>query len=321
MKDDVNFYDSVQKIFLGYSNDRLQTLITENKKFAYYCSADTAFNIIKNKEIWLRKITCMNDYQEVYYGYKKVKELLLNSQLAGELNKFFSKKNIELTSETLYHEAIKYFNELKTGIYIACVTEHDKREDHIGRLSMWRAYGRGNGVAIILNPQFSDAEISSKGTRLVTSPVLYLSPDQTLDQEFKKILDRMNRYYDLISTWNKCEYINIFKFLIMVTIPSIKHYGFHEEVEWRYLLLKNRDAYGCSDTLEKNMVSINGIPQIIYKLKLNKELKVSDILDKIIIGPVKYPDAIYDSFYELLKTIGISSPDDYIIQSSIPLRI
>jgi hypothetical protein len=45
--------------------------------------------------------------------------------------------------------------------FVACFSEHggtnwdasdrDHQEDAFGRLSMWRAYGRGSGVALVLN--------------------------------------------------------------------------------------------------------------------------------------------------------------------------
>ncbi|WP_396642869.1 hypothetical protein [Methylomonas sp. 2B] len=37
-------------------------------RFAHYTSADAAMNIIKNREIWLRNVQCMNDYMEVRHG-------------------------------------------------------------------------------------------------------------------------------------------------------------------------------------------------------------------------------------------------------------
>lgn len=64
---------------------------------------------------------------------------------------------------------------------------------------------------------------------------------------------------------------------------------------------------------------INGIPQIVYILSLPQPLQ--SLLSKIIIGPTEFPDVIYDAFYYLLKENGISNPEDYLIKTSIPLRV
>ncbi len=40
----------------------------ENLRLVQYTSADAAMSILRNKEVWLRNVQCMNDYREVDHG-------------------------------------------------------------------------------------------------------------------------------------------------------------------------------------------------------------------------------------------------------------
>src|SRR5690606_28877157 len=75
-----------------------------------------------------------------------------------------------------------------TGTYLLCLSEHVNDEDATGRLSMWRAYGRGTGVAIVMNsaPFLGGSDV----LKAYTSPVAYLS-DETFVEEFAKVVDNV----------------------------------------------------------------------------------------------------------------------------------
>ena len=55
-----------------------------DKYFAYYTTADTAYKIIKNKEIWMRNSSLLNDYKEVKFGDEMVRRVLFD-ELKDEL--------------------------------------------------------------------------------------------------------------------------------------------------------------------------------------------------------------------------------------------
>lgn len=50
-------------------------------------------------------------------------------------------------------EKISAFNILHS--YITCFSEHLESEDKYGRLSMWRGYGKGTGIALVLKKIYS----------------------------------------------------------------------------------------------------------------------------------------------------------------------
>ena len=90
-------YHTIPKVFLNYAGQR-EFALKALGNLAYYCSADTAYNVIKNKELWLRKTTCMNDYKEIDYGLEKLKKLFNDHSITKRLDDFFVKTNKNLTS-------------------------------------------------------------------------------------------------------------------------------------------------------------------------------------------------------------------------------
>ena len=55
-------------IFCPGVTGKLSEVVSDNRRFAYYNSADTAKSIIENQQIWLRNATVMNDFSEISYG-------------------------------------------------------------------------------------------------------------------------------------------------------------------------------------------------------------------------------------------------------------
>lgn len=314
-------YHTIPKVFLNYAGQR-EFALKSLGNLAYYCSADTAYNVIKNKELWLRKTTCMNDYKEIDYGLEKLKKLFNDHSITKRLDDFFVKTNKNLTSSILYEYMMEKLKSINNNTYITCLTEHSKNENELGRLSMWRAYGRNSGVALVFNEKETAIMEMNDSHLLLRSPVLYKAPNNDLNNEFSQILDNMYREINTLQYLNEDEYKKIFLSLFAISVPSIKHSGFSEEKEWR-ILYTLMDGDSAADNtpigLKKATKIINGIPQIVYILSYPKPIE--QILSKVIIGPTEFPDVIYDAFYDLLKENGIYNPDDYIIKTSIPLRV
>lgn len=105
-------------------------------------------NILRTKEVWMRESSCMNDFMEVEHGLNCV----IAAYAADE--KAF-KRALDSVHPNIIEEIEKLFDawipHLRSDTYLTCVSEHDAREDTFGRLSMWRAYGDQNGVALVLN--------------------------------------------------------------------------------------------------------------------------------------------------------------------------
>lgn len=82
-----------------------------------------------------------------------------------------------------------------------------------------------------------------------------------------------------------------------------------------------------SPYLRKEIKSINGIPQNIYKIPLQNipeenltGIDIPSLVEKIIIGPSNNPLDIKQAFEVLLRDAGVENPSEKIVFSNIPLR-
>jgi hypothetical protein len=161
----------LNEVFFPYSTAKFRDVRERGTRFVHYTRADAAISIIRNKEVWLRKSTTMNDFMEVEHGIECLQQAYRDT--SGEA--------LRKTLEYLSPGAIDKFHALFDGwlphfrnqTYLMCLSEHDDSEDNLGRLSMWRAYGSSAGVALVLNnnPFVSD----SNALDVYTSPVRYMS--------------------------------------------------------------------------------------------------------------------------------------------------
>ncbi len=73
-------------------------------------------------------------------------------------------------------------------------------------------------------------------------------------------------------------------------------------------------------------MSVDGIPQVIYKLpwravgESGAGLPIADALEQIIIGPSQYADVIEVAFTRCLSELGIQDAAKRVVKSNIPLR-
>jgi hypothetical protein len=275
--------------------------------------------MLRNREVWLRKSSCMNDYMEVEHGLQ-----CLESAYWGD-----SGKRFQATLNAIFEGICKDIESLfdswqghfRSDTYLMCVSEHDDQEDDFGRLSMWRAYSEGTGVALVLNNTVflnpSDA------LKAYTSPVAYMD-NRTFAEELHAIADAIQEASDFVYSQGReatirCVF-DAFKFASLCT----KHPGFREKQEWRVVY---SPSIASSVHLIKDIRIIKGIPQPIYKIPLRDipdegfvGTEIPSLLNRLIIGPSQYPGAMREAFLDLLSEAGIPEPSTRVCVSSIPLR-
>ncbi|MDI4236792.1 DUF2971 domain-containing protein [Bradyrhizobium sp. Arg237L] len=305
-------------IFHPYALGKTLEAQRRNQRFVYYTSADTAMRILRNGEIWMRKSHLMNDYREVEHGfdglnesYKKNKQRM-QAVFDGMFPGFCERL------EAIFNSWLPHF---RMDSYITCLSEHDPSEDQHGRLSMWRAYGGGAGVALVVNG--GPLLRPSNALRANTSPVAYFHNGQVEDA-LAQILSNVEDNRDFLqSLGDQQVQANMFAAL-RYAILCTKHPGFHEEREWRVIY---SPRFARSERITSSIESINGIPQSICRLPLRDfpeeglyGLAPSDFVERVIIGPTKFPAGIYDAFAVLLADVGIPNPEQRIIFSAVPLR-
>jgi hypothetical protein len=261
----------------------------------------------------------MNDVSEVRYGlerlWKTYRESKAGEQFRSVLNEIFP-GSIE--------EIQKRFNgwtpEFFTNTFLTCFSEHRDEEDDHGRLSMWRAYGKAAGIALVIKN--SVLLQPADGLGAYSSPVAYLN-DQQFEKHFTQIVENISSEAEFLRTKEREEIINRIFHMLRFAALSTKHPAFEEEREWRILYTPSLQE---SRWITHEVIALNGVPQLIYKLPLENITEVGlvaripDLLDRVIIGPTAFPIALFRAFEQLLTDADTKDTGKRIVVSGIPLR-
>lgn len=306
-------------LFFPYATRRASDVRAKGSRFVHYSTAESAIKILRSKEVWMRKTTTMNDFMEVEYGFE-----CLRSAWSGEAGAPM-KEVVERLFPGACGELERRFDswlpKFRNETFITCISEHLDSEDNIGRLSMWRAYGGGNGVAVVLNnTAFSS---TSDALSAYTSPVAYVSGAQ-FDREFDQISRNTVNSEDLLFAIGRDAVISNIFTMMRFMIVGTKHPGFHEEKEWRILHTPSLEP---SDRLPRSIEVIQGVPQIVHKIPLRNYpeegflgAEIPDLVERIIIGPSLHGYAMRDAFVGELEKAGVENAATRVYVSDIPLR-
>ena len=331
----------INAVIYGYSQRRMEKAKGELREFVHYTSADAALSIISNAEVWLRNSAIMNDWSEVAHG-----ESCFNFVLYGNNETRQRSENVlNLVHDGLHETLGKHFQQSATlrrsHTYLLSISEHgpeyvgpgvviDNSEYTFGRLSMWRAYGNTCGIALVFKqePFFGQLDLEA-----YSAPVFYGMPSE-FALEWERLLTRVHDNIDAIRQLPDGLFEANLKRAVHLSSLSCKHPGFREEREWRIIYSADPEiegfddeAFNSANAIQRELKSVNGIPQRLYKLPLkdNEKLGISgislpDVLSHIIIGPTQYPVVIFDALYMALVRAGVPDPARKIAVSNIPLR-
>lgn len=309
----------IARIFLPYMAQRTRDVLAAGGRFVYYTTAETATHIIRNRRVWMRSTTAMNDYMEVEHGLR-----CLDTAYKAEPGQVFDRA-LDASFPVLATELRELFNgwlpTIRVETYILCVSEHLPEEDQNGRLSMWRAYGGKAGVALVVNGGVLVRESDALGA--YSSPVAYLTPE-AFAAKFVRIAETIAAEAAYIRTVDrdvvKAHAFNMLRFAVLCT----KHPGFHEEREWRVVASPTMHP---SQLLKSSVEVVRGIPQTVLKIDLQDHpdqgltgLAMPELLDRIIIGPCEFPLVVWKAFRDLLAAANVPDPDAKVVASAIPLR-
>lgn len=310
-------YEMCVKIFCPGYLEEIQSVVNCNKRFVYYTSADTALRIIRNKEIWFRSATVMNDFFEIAYGLH-----LIHSVFLGGEGQIF-KESVEDIFEGIMEEVIglllgwqeDWINET----YISCVSVHDPEEDRRGRLSMWRAYG--NTALVLKNTPMTRM---TESLAVFSCPVLYLTEDGMRDH-ISNITNNILINRRKLKGKGREKFISYIHNMLFRFAIATKHPGFQEEAEWR---LFYRPTEQKSPAMSEEVVTLGGVPQKVYKLQLaNKpeidliDADIPSLLDRVIIGPTQFPYVSRAAFVDVFDGLGVTNSVERVVLSDIPLRV
>lgn len=304
------------QIFMPQYLQRTEEIQGSKKKLVHYTSASTALSILKNKEIWMRNTRCMNDFLEVRYGISFFAQFCQKPEYS-KLKEAFGKQGEAFS--TAMALAIEDFDKWTNTTYICCFSEHEKDEDQLGRLSMWRGYGTDSGIAMVLK---SDSFVDMNGDfQVFTAPVEYLDKAH-FNIKMNEFIERVDAERKFLEDLPKSVILGWVTNMIKREVVSIKHPGFKEEKEWRVIA-----DYETCKGLRQDTIAVNGIPQLVMKLPLTDEkvnsekgFSISANLDHVIIGPTPYPAVIGKALAIELANCKVDDPWSKIKASDIPYR-
>ncbi|MCP5365534.1 MAG: DUF2971 domain-containing protein [Hyphomicrobiales bacterium] len=311
--------DRLREIFMPHLHKKQKEVRASQSRFVHYTTADAAKKIIETQQAWLRNTKCMNDLSEISHGLQCLRNAYNSEEgerLKSALDNLFCgfRKRIE----DLFNG---WMETIEWETYVISVSEHEASEDRWGRLSMWRAYGQGAGVALVLN---NAAFLShSEALEVYTYPVTYLNEEQ-YTKEISVLANNIFKYSSFLQGQGEDSICGYVFAAFQYAAQCIKHPGFKEEKEWRVIYCpKLRE----SKKVERVIESIKGVPQTIYKIPLNDipeegliGLSIPDLIDRVIIGPTDYSWPIYEGFTHLLSKAGVEHPRRHVVISDIPLR-
>jgi hypothetical protein len=191
----------------------------------------------------------------------------------------------------------------------------------MGGFPWWRAFGKPAArAAIVLN---LPREATAVGLNLTLSPVAYFSYEQ-VETELVRVISGVRKHCEFLKSVERQTVMYAIFFMLMVATVSLKHEGFHEEREWR---LVYSPQLRPSAFLRKCTETIDGVPQIIYKIPLENRptekivgVEVPELIDRVIIGPSNYPIPIGEAFVAALQEAGMKDAAARVFASNIPLR-
>ncbi|MDG2531410.1 DUF2971 domain-containing protein [Caulobacter endophyticus] len=313
-------YQHLGSLFFPHHLAARDEVERQNTRFAHYTSAAVAMSIIQDPYVWMRNALTMNDFSEMRHGLDCIIPAYKDPEVGGRLREFIEEIHPGLPNlfEERFNSWLPHFEQ---NTFLTSLSRHDKSEDEYGRLSMWRAYGQRNGVALILKNTPFMAETDQ--LKAVSSPVSYLTPQQ-YSARLKDIIDGLIVRRDEVAALDRDILFGSLFVMFKTDMLCTKHPGFAEEQEWRVYYSPGADP---SPVIEPAFAVVEGVPQQIHRIPLRDDpanglvgAGINSLLDRIIIGPSSQPLTMFNAFVGLLEKAGVENAAERVFVSDIPLR-
>jgi hypothetical protein len=306
------------KIFRPYAIKKAEFAARTGQQFVHYTSAATACLILKNSEIWMRQSSAMNDFREIEFGQTCIRQAWQKHR--HQLNLVFDRIDARLAPR-LWEWLCSWEQRIRTETYLTCVSEHRSRENDHGRLSMWRAYGGSNGVALVVDG--GPLLRGSDALGAYASPVGYHTI-QSFADAFAALLSRVEQNVEFLAQQGSEGVFQELCHTLHYAMLCTKHEGFREEREWRIV---RSPAFNSPSAMTAQVEVVGGVPQTILALKLIDQpslgldgIVIPKFVKRVIVGPTQYPLVVADALASCLKMAGVEAPEKVISFSDIPLR-
>jgi hypothetical protein len=269
-----------------WSDMQPQPLPGQLPLLAHYTSILTLERIAQTGEIWFSNPLYMNDVDELRYG--------MNLGLQAVRSHAGLR---EACPPAHYNALLDAFDSLFSAfdsdsafdVYVFSCSEHGEASGDDGLLSMWRGYGGdGNGVAIV----FDLTPLLASPSPLLVRQVQYLSYEaseawmQDKLQRFARALQRAGGPVGAMRAAAAALFERIKLFALFT-----KHRGFHEELEWRVVYLREHDHQGVLTQQLHYAIGGRGIePRLRFTTDAiegaDRGPSLEQMVRRIILGPV-----------------------------------
>lgn len=274
------------------------------RQLYHYTTMSAFLSIMKSSSIWATDCRYLNDTKELSYGVSFVASRLEES----------IKRYDDADVVSLLEIVRNSFSPLSYELKVYCASFSAEDDD----INQWRGYGSGTG-GICLQMDVRPPTCHDNGTRLLQ--VIYETNEQSqlVDGAIDRIVDLYRSMpEDLDHLYAKSECCMAFREVCLPLVLRFKSPHWRSEKEWRLIIVT--DHMSPAMPLKHRIGQMGIIPYLEIPIRRefgadNQKLPV----DKIIIGPHYYSDAIKQSVIEFIRHSDIT-PRYGIHVSTIPLR-
>lgn len=258
-------------------------------ELTHYTNLDGLRGIIESKALWASSAKFMNDAAELSHGL----------EIAESLVKGLS---LNVSQDTVLKDVLGDLRKNPPQTFLTCFcTKNDL-------LSQWRGYGGTQGVSITFEAaKLSDMVESYKGS---LAEVLYG------DDKSERIRAAIRAHFENLpnkpfvggSSLGKDE----LRALLAGLLPQLKHDGFSEEKEWRFVVQRLH----ASPSLLRHRVRGN---VVLPYLELTPSGSLSELpIKAVTVGPGKNPALTRESLEIYLREKGLAVVP--VAASQVPYR-
>jgi hypothetical protein len=286
--------------------------------FAHYTSADTVKKVLDSRGFYMRNSRLMNDHSEVSHGFQMVLTAVSETGGGSQYKAAWSSVEPRL-GERLPQLIAESAGKVMDDCFIISVSEHLAADDD-GLLSMWRAYGTGDlRVALVARPG-AVAPMAEAGVFLTAC--LY-GDVHDVGRELGGKAAVLSRHAGAFRDLSPALIEQLALGDAVNFAVSIKHPGFAEEREWRFVYVT--DFPSPEMNARREAVVWGGIPQVVYKLPIILPCDAGWTpdrlsLERIILGPCAESRTVRRGLVQLLGDYSFDNAEDIVRASSIPYR-
>lgn len=302
--------------------DERETFPTKRPLLAHYTTISAMERIMCTNEIWFSNPLLMNDVEELRFGIQQGTRAFHESEDLRTACRTSSRWDILASAfEQCYAE---FEGQHAFDTYVLCFSEHDAG-NFDGVLSMWRGYGgNGDGAAIVIDTSKINVNEESP---LIISRVHYASAESRLAWIDTKLRQFANILTDLSLADDELP-IAAYAIFDRLRVFSLftKHYGFHEEREWRIVYMSYRDRERRFSHMLHYSTGERGIePKLKFRVEpipglTDEDLSLDKLMHSIILGPTVSNPMAVKSVCRMLELTGHGELLDRLKVSTTPFR-